>query len=188
MSASALVIEVRAAPGAVVGVLTAAGGRFACALGWGGIVAEKREGDGGTPAGRFVLREALWRPERCAAPTTGLPLSAIRPDDGWCDDPADGAYNRRVRLPHRGRCEALWREDGLYDLLAVVGWNDDPPVPGLGSAIFLHVVREGPAGFEPTEGCVALMEADLRAVLALAGPGTAIDIALEPMAAASKDR
>lgn len=171
-------IQVRAATGATSGVLSIGAERFACALGRGGLVDDKREGDGGTPCGRFPLREVLWRPDREPAPVTGLASSVIRPEDGWCDDPADPQYNRRVRLPHPGRCESLWREDPLYDLLAVIGWNDDPPAAGLGSAIFLHVASEGAGGFEPTEGCVALRKDDLRQVLARLGEGAAIEIAL----------
>jgi L,D-peptidoglycan transpeptidase YkuD (ErfK/YbiS/YcfS/YnhG family) len=175
-------VHVRAAPGATAGALSVGEERFACALGRGGLVVDKREGDGGTPCGRFSLREVLWRPDRGPAPVTGLGLSEIRPGDGWCDDPADPEYNRRVRLPHTGRCETLWREDRLYDLLAVIGWNDDPPAAGLGSAIFLHVAREGPEGFEPTEGCVALRKDDLREVLARLGEDAVIEIALAPAA------
>ncbi len=151
--------------------------RFDCALGRSGIVPVKHEGDGGTPQGTFQLREVFWRPDRGPAPATALPVSALTPLDGWCDDPADAAYNRRVSLPFQARHEALWRDDGLYDLLAVIGVNDDPPVPGAGSAIFLHVARAGPNGLEPTEGCVALSMDDLRAVLAVCGPGARIDIA-----------
>jgi L,D-peptidoglycan transpeptidase YkuD (ErfK/YbiS/YcfS/YnhG family) len=172
------VIEVRATAGAQQGTLAAAGRVFACAIGRAGIVRDKREGDGGTPIGRFPLREAFWRPDRGSPPLTGLPASPLTPTDGWCDDPADPDYNRRVRLPHAGRHEALWREDGLYDLLAVIGWNDAPPIPGAGSAIFLHVAAAGPQGLGPTAGCIALSIADLRAVVALCTPGTLIDIAL----------
>jgi L,D-peptidoglycan transpeptidase YkuD (ErfK/YbiS/YcfS/YnhG family) len=67
----------------------------------------------------------------------------------------------------------MWREDGLYDVVVVLGHNDDPPVPGMGSAIFLHCARPD---FTPTQGCVALARADLEAVLALAGPGSAIEV------------
>ena len=141
------------------------GGRqFPCALGRGGISAAKREGDGATPAGSFPLRHVLFRADRLARPATALAVHPIAPDDGWCDDPADAAhYNRPVRLPHAGRCERLWRADALYDVLAVIGYNDAPPVPGLGSAIFLHVARPD---YAPTEGCVALALPHLLAVLA----------------------
>jgi len=138
------------------------GASYRCALGRGGVVANKHEGDGATPTGRFVLRRAMYRPDRMAPPETRLPLSALAPSDGWCDDPDDPEYNRQVRLPSPARCEGLWREDGIYDLIVVMGHNDDPVVPGAGSAIFIHIARPG---YSPTEGCVALARADLLALL-----------------------
>ncbi len=142
--------------------------RFPCALGRSGIVRDKHEGDGATPAGRWPLREVLYRRDRLTPPATRLPVSAIARDDGWCDDPAHADYNRRVRLPHPARCETLWRDDALYDLICVIGYNDAPPAAGRGSAIFMHVAAPG---YAPTAGCVALAPADLRAVLAEAGRG-----------------
>jgi L,D-peptidoglycan transpeptidase YkuD (ErfK/YbiS/YcfS/YnhG family) len=151
------------------------GGRTVrCALGRGGLApaAAKREGDGATPVGLWPIRRLLYRPDR-GAPATGLPAAAIDPRDGWCDDPADPAYNRPVRLPYPGRCEAMWRDDGLYDLVAVLGHNDDPPVPGAGSCIFLHLARPD---YAATDGCIALSRPDLEALLALAGPGSAVAV------------
>ncbi|MBF0305605.1 MAG: L,D-transpeptidase family protein [Alphaproteobacteria bacterium] len=159
---------------AAPGVLRFDGRSFHCALGRGGVSADKREGDGATPLGRFPLRRALWRPDRMAAPVTGLAVLPLSPDDGWCDDPAHPDYNRPVRLPHPARCEALWREDGVYDVIVVVGHNDDPPVAGLGSAIFMHVARPGRP---PTEGCVALDLPDLLALLTLCRPGDSLVVA-----------
>lgn len=144
------------------------GWRVRCALGRGGLTREKREGDGATPVGAWPMRRLLYRADRLSHPDTRLPVSAIGPEDGWCDDPADPAYNRPVALPYPGRHERLWRENGLYDLLVLLGHNDNPVVPGLGSAIFLHVA--GP-DYGPTEGCVALARPDLERVLAEAGPG-----------------
>lgn len=100
-------------------------------------------------------------------------MIALRPEDGWCDDPAEAAYNRLGPLPCRGSHERLWRPDGLYDLLVELGYNDDPPLAGRGSAIFLHVARPG---YLPTEGCVALAEDDLREVLRRMGGGSVIEI------------
>lgn len=136
--------------------------RFRCALGRGGIAREKREGDGATPAGSFPLRRLLYRADRLDKPRCALPVAAISPQDGWCDDPAHAAYNRQVKLPFAARHEALWRDDGVYDLIVVIGHNDDPPVAGMGSAIFLHLAR---ADYSPTEGCVALRLSDLLLVL-----------------------
>ena len=168
-----MIVEVRAtAPSR--GVARWTGRSAECALGRGGVLAAKREGDGATPAGSFAFRHALWRPDRWPAPPlTRLPLAAIGPADGWCDDPGDPAYNRAVRLPHPARHERMWRDDALYDLVLVIGHNDDPPLPGAGSAIFVHVARPD---FAPTEGCVALARPDLAALAATLAPGDSIRI------------
>ncbi|OYW94359.1 MAG: hypothetical protein B7Z13_04855, partial [Caulobacterales bacterium 32-67-6] len=81
--------------------------------------------------------------------------------------------NRLVQLPFSASHEILWREDGLYDLVVVLGHNDDPPIAPLGSAIFLHLAKPD---YAPTEGCIALSRADLEAVLAQAQPGDALAI------------
>ena len=142
--------------------------RVRCALGRGGVRADKREGDGATPVGCFALRRLLFRPDRTAPPVTTLPAAGLTPAHGWCDDPGHPDYNREVRLPHPARCESLWRDDVVYDLIVVLGHNDAPVVAGAGSAIFLHVARDG---YAPTEGCVALARDDLLALLAAVGPG-----------------
>ena len=138
--------------------------RFPCALGPAGISTGKGEGDGATPAGVLPLRRLLFRADRVAPPRSLLGgREPIARADGWCDDPDDRAYNRMVRLPHDARTEALWREDGLYDVLVVLGWNDAPVVRGRGSAIFLHVA---PPGDGPTQGCIGLVLPALLRVLA----------------------
>ena len=142
-----------------------------CAIGRGGVTQDKREGDGATPLGRWPLREVLYRPDRLAAPETALGVQPLSPDMGWCDDPEHPDYNRLIRRPSSARHETLWRHDRVYDVIVVLGYNDSPVVPGLGSAIFLHVARPR---FEPTEGCVALRQADLLGYLGYAGPGDAV--------------
>jgi len=144
-----------------------------CAFGRSGIGVAKREGDGMTPAGAFPLRQVMYRPDRLQAPETGLSVRAIDPSDGWCDDPGDPRYNQLIRLPCDGSHERLWRDDGLYDLLVVIGYNDGPIEAGLGSAIFLHVA--GP-DYGPTEGCVALVLPDLSALLRSCRPSDRIVI------------
>ncbi|WP_341703412.1 L,D-transpeptidase family protein [Ferrovibrio sp.] len=149
---------------------------FRCALGRGGCrpEADKREGDGATPLGLYPLRQVLYRPDRFAAPPqTRLPLAPLTPADGWCDDPAEAAYNRPVTLPHAGSHERLWRDDGLYDVILVPGHNDDPPIPGLGSAIFVHVAKPD---YAPTEGCVALALPDLLLLLQAVSPRSLLEI------------
>jgi len=131
----------------------------------------KREGDGGTPLGRFPVRLVLYRSDRIPRPRTPLPVRAIRAEDGWCDDPMDRNYNRLVRLPSKRSAEGLMRDDRLYDLILVLGYNDRPRIRGKGSAIFVHLARDG---YTPTEGCVALSRRDLLAVLAEIKSGTTV--------------
>lgn len=173
------VFRVVALPGAMVGSVSwPGGGERVCSLGRAGAVPadDKREGDGASPVGEWVLRYVFYRPDREVPPRTGLPVVPLRPQDGWCDDPGSALYNRPVSLPFARSHERLWREDGLYDLCVVLGHNDDPPVAGMGSAIFLHV-RAQDGGV--TEGCVALARADLLELLALARPGDRMAIALQ---------
>ncbi len=145
------------------GQLLFQGQRLRCALGRAGVVARKHEGDGGTPVGLLPLRRLFWRADRGPIPRTALQRIPIAPDDGWCDAPTHAEYNRLVRLPFEASHERMWRDDDLYDLVAELGWNDAPVVPGRGSAIFLHLARPD---YGPTEGCVALRRADLLALLA----------------------
>jgi L,D-peptidoglycan transpeptidase YkuD (ErfK/YbiS/YcfS/YnhG family) len=134
--------------------------------------ADKREGDGATPMGIWLIRGVLLRPDRVDLPENLiLPWRWIRRDDGWSDGVGDPAYNRPVRHPHGFSAEKLWRDDGLYDVIVVVGHNDTPPAPGAGSAIFLHCWQGG----APTEGCVAVAREDLVALL----PGLSASDALE---------
>ncbi len=139
---------------------------FPCALGRGGIHSDKVEGDGTTPIGVFPLRRLLYRADRLSTPQTGLQARALLPEDGWCDDPDDSAYNQPVSLPYPGHCETLWRDDHRYDLIVILGHNDDPVEKGRGSAVFLHLAgHEGDGGLAPTEGCVALGLGDLLKIL-----------------------
>ena len=133
-----------------------------CALGRSGVKVLKREGDGATPRGRFVVRGVYFRPDGRIRPRTALHLRALRKTDGWCDSSFDRNYNRPVALPYEARAETLWRDDGMYDVVVVLGYNDVPRIKDRGSAIFMHVAKPG---FPPTEGCIALRASDLRRVL-----------------------
>ena len=103
---------------------------------------DKVEGDAATPAGTFPLRRIYFRNDRLVLPKVRLPARPISEHDGWCDDPRSSAYNRLVRIPNDWSHEKMWRDDGLYDLVVVVGYNDDPPEGEWGSAIFLHIARD----------------------------------------------
>lgn len=139
------------------------GRRMRAALGRSGVSAHKHEGDGATPIGCFALRTVMFRPDRVAVPKTALPVRALARDDGWCDAPDHPSYNRLVKRPFAASHEELWRKDALYDVVVDLGYNDDPPVAGRGSAIFLHVARPD---YGPTQGCVAVALDDLLWVLA----------------------
>ena len=148
-------------------------GEKRAAIGPAGIAVKGGEGDGITPRGRFPVREIFYRADRIAPPRTSLPLRRIAPDDGWCDAPADRNYNRLVKLPYPASAEHMWREDHLYDLVAVLGYNDDPVVAGKGSAIFLHLAKPD---YSPTQGCVALATGDLLAAIEQLQPGDQVVI------------
>jgi L,D-peptidoglycan transpeptidase YkuD (ErfK/YbiS/YcfS/YnhG family) len=143
------------------------------ALGRGGIKANKREGDGGTPRGRFRLRRVWWRADRAARPRTQLPVRRIQGDDGWCEVPHDRHYNQPIRLPAGHPGDRLWRADRLYDFIIELDHNTRPRIAGRGSAVFVHVARPG---FSPTAGCIALTAGALRRLLAQTGPRTRIVI------------
>lgn len=156
-----------------------------CAIGTGGIGEKCREGDGITPCGIFPIREIFYRPDRVKNIQTTLPLWKIERDDGWCDAPDDPMYNRLVKLPYPASAEIMWRDDHLYDIVGVIGFNDDPVYPGKGSAIFLHYARsvgESRSGqkkepdFSPTAGCIALKREDLLEALEQLQPGDKIKI------------
>jgi len=153
--------------------LALAHGIVRAALGRGGVVALKREGDGATPLGRLAVRAVLYRADRVKRPRTGLPLRAIRADDAWCEDPADRGYNRLVKASSRPGIDRLKRDDHLYDVIIVLGHNDRPRVRGRGSAIFVHLARPG---YAPTAGCIGLSPRDLAMLLRQLRRGSAISV------------
>jgi L,D-peptidoglycan transpeptidase YkuD (ErfK/YbiS/YcfS/YnhG family) len=143
------------------------------ALGRSGIRANKREGDGGTPRGVFRPLRLWWRPDRAVRPATFLPLRRIRPTLAWCEDPESRMYNRALDLSEGESGDRLWRADRLYDYIVEIDHNVRPRVRGRGSAVFIHVARDG---LRPTAGCVALPPAQLRRLLARIDRSTRIEI------------
>lgn len=155
------------------GLLLAGGQALVCQLGRNGLAARKREGDGATPRGRFSLLAGMFRSDRMARFASGLSLRPLRRDDGWCDDSRDRRYNRPLRLPSKAGHEALWREDGVYDIVLVTSHNQRPRRSGGGSAIFVHISS---AGCGPTAGCIALERQALRRLLPRLAPGCRVEI------------
>jgi L,D-peptidoglycan transpeptidase YkuD (ErfK/YbiS/YcfS/YnhG family) len=143
------------------------------ALGRAGVWANKREGDGATPRGRFHPLRLWWRADRLARPSTLLPAKRITRADAWCEDPDDRRYNRPFRRSANEPGDRLWREDGLYDIFIEIDHNTRPRVAGRGSAVFIHIARPGLA---PTAGCIALRRRDLLVLSRCIGPKTRIII------------
>lgn len=167
-------LRVRARPGQrSCGILRAGAHALPVALGRGGIRANKREGDGGTPRGTYRLKRLWWRADRYVRPATALPVRRISPLDGWCEDPRDRHYNRPVKVPPGSTADRLARPDRLYDFIIEIDHNTRPRIAGRGSAVFIHVARDG---FKPTAGCIALTANVLRRLLARLGPRTRIVI------------
>jgi L,D-peptidoglycan transpeptidase YkuD (ErfK/YbiS/YcfS/YnhG family) len=167
-------VTVRAAAGQHTrGWLTAGGQTIPVALGRGGIRANKREGDGGTPRGTFRPRQLWWRADRHPRPATFLPVRAIGPEDAWCEDPSNRHYNQPVRLNSKQGGDRLRRDDHLYDFIIEIDHNTKPRIAGRGSAVFLHLAR---ADFSPTAGCVSMTRSAMLRLLARLGPETRIVI------------
>jgi L,D-peptidoglycan transpeptidase YkuD (ErfK/YbiS/YcfS/YnhG family) len=167
-------LRVRAAAGNPRrGWLTAGPHTVPVALGRGGIIANKREGDGGTPKGTFRPKRLWWRADRYPRPTTFLPVRVIRPEDAWCEDPASRHYNRPVRLGRGDGGDRLKRDDHLYDFIIEIDHNTSPRVAGRGSAVFLHLARPN---FSPTAGCVSMKKSAMLHLLRQIGPHTKIVI------------
>jgi L,D-peptidoglycan transpeptidase YkuD (ErfK/YbiS/YcfS/YnhG family) len=167
-------VRIRAAAGDPRrGWLTGGGQTIPVALGRGRIIANKREGDGGTPKGTFRPRRLWWRADRNPRPHTFLPIRAIRPEDAWCEDPHSRHYNRPVRLDRDHRGDRLRRDDHLYDFIVEIDHNTSPRIAGRGSAVFLHLAREN---FSPTAGCVSMTKSAMLRLLRRLGPRTKIVI------------
>jgi L,D-peptidoglycan transpeptidase YkuD (ErfK/YbiS/YcfS/YnhG family) len=160
------------------------GKEYKCAIGKSGFSLLKKEGDGATPIGQFLLREVYYRQDRLDTPKTILPLKIISLNDGWCDDIKDKYYNKLIKLQYSATCpteqrsfgrgyENLWREDNIYDIVVTIGHNDNPPTSGEGSAIFMHIAR---VGYTPTEGCVALSPDDLLEIIKTVNKDTLVCI------------
>ncbi|MEM7545037.1 MAG: L,D-transpeptidase family protein [Pseudomonadota bacterium] len=139
------------------------GRAFPVSIGRGGLSDRKREGDGATPVGVWLLLRGYWRGDRVVRPKSNLDISTIGPMDRWSDDPLDPHYNRHVRAcswPYSHEC--LRRGDKLYDIVIVTNHNDVAR-PHEGSAIFVHCWR---SARHPTAGCIAFRPDHLRWILA----------------------
>ncbi len=121
---------------------------------------EKKEGDGKTPSGVYPLGPAFgYGP----SVDTGLAYRQASTQDFWVDDPRSMQYNQWVHgTPTANSFERMKRADDLYRYGVVIGYNTQSPIPGAGSAIFMHIWRNYN---KPTAGCVALNQRHLRRIL-----------------------
>lgn len=149
------------------------GGEARAAVGAAGVSSTKKEGDKATPVGTFPLPFGMYRPDRIQFRKTSLPMTPVREAHAWVDDPNDPKYNQLVELPYPAHVEEIWRADGIYDLLVVIGYNMNPTLPGAGSAIFLHIARPN---FTATQGCIAIERGVLLRLVPLLGPNSTITI------------
>ena len=155
------------------GWLTAGGWTVPVALGRGGILANKREGDGGTPSGTFYPLRLWWRADRhprpgpfCRSGRSGRKTAGVRTR-------GDRHYNQPIRLAGDQPGDRLTREDHLYDFIVEIDHNGAPRIAGRGSAVFLHLARPD---FSPTAGCVSMTKSAMLRLLRRMGPQTKIMI------------
>ena len=136
-----------------------------CCIGLNGLTLNKIEGDNCTPIGTWPFRRVFYRADKQDTPLTRLPLTKITKQMGWCDDPKDEEnYNKLVELPYLYSHEKLWRDDDIYDIIVELGFNDRPPIKGLGSAIFMHLMAKDGS---PTAGCISLRKDDLLNLISI---------------------
>ncbi len=148
-------------------------GPWRARVGYRGVSAHHREGDGTTPLGTYPIGPMVYGLD--ANPGTRLRYHQLVCGDWWDEDPSSAAYNtfRHVpcgtRPPFGGGSEALWRATVAYREFAVVEYNTSPAVPSRGSGIFLHD-DTGHA----TNGCVSLPRFELLRVLRWLRPGAGV--------------
>ena len=122
-----------------------------------GIKRSKKEGDFCTPTGQFNLGPIYYRKDRINKLNTKLNIFPITKNMNWEDDPYNQNYNK-LTFNNKKSTEKLFRKDNIYDIIVVVNYNNNPIVPGKGSAIFMHVAKNN---YFPTRGCIALQKKDL---------------------------
>ena len=135
-------------------------GPWTARVGYNGVArpGSKREGDGRTPSGTYRIT-FLFGVQRDRG--FSLPFRHAYRYDYWDDDPASARYNEWVdaRKHQPGARPEPLHQVPAYDYAAVIAYNA-ARVPGLGSAIFLHV-GTGTA----TAGCVSLPRVRLIKIL-----------------------
>ena len=136
--------------------------KYRCAIGKAGIKKKQKEGDNITPTGTFKITRVYYRSDKIKNISTSIKKIKINKNMGWCNDSKSPFYNREIKLPSKFSFEKLYRNDNLYDLLAVLNYNTNPVEKNKGSAIFIHIAKKR---FKPTAGCIALRKKDLMSLM-----------------------
>ena len=123
---------------------------------------EKKEGDKKTPAGIYGFSMAFGILED---PGSRMGYHLVKTGDVWVDDAGSVYYNR---LANGREVEEDW--SSAENLAAMAPWYDyalaldynEEQIPGKGSAIFLHCMKEGDTY---TSGCISIPEESMALVL-----------------------
>ena len=91
---------------------------------------------------------------------------------GWCNDPRHKQYNSLIKATKKIKHEKMFRRDRKYDLVIVLDYNLNKPVPFKGSAIFIHLTKN----YQSTAGCIALSKNDMLVLLKIINKKTKISI------------
>lgn len=147
--------------------------RLQAAIGRNGRTGLKREDDGKTPIASMRLLYGFYKNRTLRSVKSGLALRRIRSDMLWCDAPENPNYNKLVRTPLKDSHEIMMRTDSLYNICIVLDWNITSRKKNCGSAIFLHLIKPG---YQPTAGCVALHERDMKRLLPFLSTKTTLKV------------
>ncbi len=147
--------------------------KFRCALGKGGVKKKTIEGDNITPKGIFKIVKIYYRHDKIKKIKTLIKKIKIKKNMGWCDDPNSRSYNKQINLPTKYGHEKLYRNDNLYDLIAVLSYNTYPIVKNKGSAIFMHITKNS---YTKTKGCIGLKKEHLIKIISKIKKNTKIKI------------
>ena len=145
---------------------------FKCSIGKNGLKSKKVEGDFCTPKGSFLLKKLYYRSDRFKKIITVLPKIKIKKNMGWCNDPRHKQYNSLIKATKKIKHEKMFRGDRKYDLVIVLDYNLNKPVPFKGSAIFIHLTKN----YQSTAGCIALSKNDMLVLLKIINKKTKISI------------
>ena len=145
---------------------------FKCTIGKNGLKSKKVEGDFCTPKGSFLLKKLYYRSDRFKKIITVLPKIKIKKNMGWCNDPRHKQYNSLIKATKKIKHEKMFRRDRKYDLVIILDYNLNKPVPFKGSAIFIHLTKN----YQSTAGCIALSKNDMLVLLKIINKKTKISI------------